>query len=155
MDTFRITYNRQTIIVPIDVTVHYLRRRFSTQDILGVLLPNGVEYDLESTNNRSPLTSLDTVLITEESIQQEIGLNLRKVKIFVSTGYHDCSGDPKQAKTTALAVETEYNTWIQQQGPNFKILDVQVNIDSKQHGNLNWHGACVSSIVVHYSERRP
>jgi hypothetical protein len=48
METFKITHNQTTITVPIDVSVNYLRRGFSTTSILGVLLPTGVEFDLES-----------------------------------------------------------------------------------------------------------
>jgi hypothetical protein len=149
METFKITYNQTTITVPIDVSVNYLRRRFNTAGILGVLLPTGVEYDLESTN-RLPLASLDTVLLTENVPLEADGSKIRKFKIFVSTGHNDGTGDPKQAKITAANVELESNTWIQEQRNNIKVIDIQVIVDSKQHGNQSWNGACVSTVVVHY-----
>jgi hypothetical protein len=126
METFKITYNQTTITVPIDVSVNYLRRRFNTAGILGVLLPTGVEYDLESTN-RLPLASLDTVLLTENVPLEADGSKIRKFKIFVSTGYNDGTGDPKQAKITAANVELESNTWIQEQRNNIKV-DVTVTM---------------------------
>lgn len=149
METFKITNHQTTITVPIDVSLNYLRRRFNTGSILGVLLPNGVEFDLES-SNRLQLASLDTILLTEDATREGDGAKIRKFKIFVSTGYNDTTGEPRQAKITAANVELESNTWIQEQRNNIQVIDIQVSVDSKQHGHSNWNGACVSTVVVHY-----
>jgi hypothetical protein len=88
--------------------------------------------------------------LTDDALRELDRSKIRKFKIFVSTGYNDGTGDPKQAKITAANVELESNTWIQEQRNNIQVIDIQVTVNSKQHGNQGWNGACVSTVVVHY-----
>ncbi len=77
---------------------------------------------------------------------------MRRVKLFVETGYNDNSGTPHQAKVVSEAAQAACDSWITQSRGAVEVIDIQVTVDSKNHSGHAWNGACVTTISVHFYE---
>jgi hypothetical protein len=80
-------------------------------------------------------------------------LGPRRVKVFAAAGYNDATGNPCQAVTTAGSAEQLCDAWLDEMKDRIIVADIDVLVDSKQHGQQGWNGACVASIAVHFFDR--
>jgi hypothetical protein len=110
---------------------------------LGVLL--GTNYG----NLRKEATRLKEI---ERKQRQIYRRGMRRVKTFVATGYNDGTGNPAQAVATIAKVQGQCDGWTIDNRGRIDIVDIQVVVDSKNHSGFVWHGACVSTMIVHYYE---
>jgi hypothetical protein len=74
----------------------------------------------------------------------------RRAKAFVGCAYNDGSGNPKAAVAATAEAQAACDAWVAAQTTSVDIVAYDVVVDSKPHGNTQWYGACVTTIVCHY-----